>query len=90
MVHEFATVYFDLPHNHTSIIGDATEVVNDMQSSKTGKKYDYIIHDVFTGGAEPIELFTLEFLTDLSNLLTGNGVIAIVGWSTTRLPCVSC
>jgi len=71
-------VHFDLPHNHASIIGDATKVVKDMQSNETRRRYDYIIHDVFTGGAEPIELFTFEFLTELSNLLKWDGVIAIV------------
>ena len=40
--------------------------------------YDYIIHDVFTGGAEPLDLFTVEFLTDLASLLDPDrGVIAI-------------
>jgi len=77
-VHEFATDYFDLPHNHTSIIGDAIKVVNDMQTNEIRKRYDYIIHDVFTGGAEPIDLFTYEFLTGLSSLLEWDGVIAIV------------
>ena len=38
----------------------------------------YAVDDVFTGGAEPIELFTYEFLQGLSNLLTSDGVIAIV------------
>ena len=36
------------------------------------------IDDVFTGGAEPIELFTDEFVQGLSNLLNQHGVIAIV------------
>ena len=84
MVHDFATRYFDLPQNHTSIIGDAVEIVNDMQS-RGGKDdlYDYILHDVFTGGAEPIDLFTLEFLEALSNLLRPDGVIAVVGYTIT-------
>ena len=42
-------------------------------------KYDYIVHDVFTGGAEPIELFTETFIRGLYRLLKPNGVIAIVG-----------
>lgn len=49
-----------------------------MQSKETTNIYDYMIHDVFTGGAEPIELFTLEFLVGLSDLLKWDGVIAIV------------
>ena len=84
MVHDFATRYFDLPQNHTSIIGDAVEIVNDMQSRVGNDNlYDYILHDVFTGGAEPIDLFTQEFLEGLSNLLKPEGVIAIVGYTVT-------
>lgn len=79
MVHDFAMKYFDLPQNHTSIIGDAVEIVNDMQSRVGNDNlYSYIVHDVFTGGAEPIDLFTQEFLEGLSNLLKPEGVIAIV------------
>lgn len=40
--------------------------------------FDYIIHDVFTGGAEPIDLFTEEFLQSLNAMLKPNGVVAIV------------
>jgi hypothetical protein len=36
------------------------------------------VHDVFTGGAEPVDLFTLEFLQSLGRVLKPNGVIAIV------------
>ena len=79
VVHEFATKYFDLPQNHTSVIGDAIKVVGDMQKAKgTRSTYDYIIHDVFTGGAEPINLFTREFIMRLSDLLRPDGIIAIV------------
>lgn len=40
--------------------------------------YDYIIHDVFTGGAEPVPLFTEGFLAGLRDLLKPDGVVAIV------------
>ncbi|KAL9101239.1 MAG: hypothetical protein Q9163_003472 [Psora crenata] len=65
-----------MPSNHTAVIGDAVSAVTGMGMTGAGR-YDYIIHDVFTGGAEPIELFTMEFLTDLSNLLSIDGTIAI-------------
>ena len=78
-MHEFATKYFHLPQNHTSVIGDAVKVVGDMQKAKDMRNtYDYIIHDVFTGGAEPIDLFTREFIMGLSDLLRPDGIIAIV------------
>ncbi|KAJ6151594.1 hypothetical protein N7470_007191 [Penicillium chermesinum] len=75
VVHQFATQYFDLPSNHTAVIEDATKFVKHAQKVPT--QYDYIVHDVFTGGAEPAELFTYEFLRDLSALLKEDGVIAI-------------
>lgn len=78
MVYDYATKYFNLPSNHTKVVEDATVFVNKMEAEGTGRKiYDYIIHDVFTGGAEPAELFTQEFLRGLSNSLSANGVIAI-------------
>ena len=40
-------------------------------------QYDYVVHDVFTGGAEPLPLFTREFLSDLRALLKPHGVAAI-------------
>ncbi|CAO1596886.1 hypothetical protein XANCAGTX0491_000714 [Xanthoria calcicola] len=73
-VHDFAARYFNLPSNHTPIIDDAIVFVD---RNKHQKRYDYIIHDVFTGGAEPIELFTVEFLTGLKEMLSADGVIAI-------------
>ncbi|KAK3349985.1 S-adenosyl-L-methionine-dependent methyltransferase [Lasiosphaeria hispida] len=76
VVHAFASKYFQLPKNHTAVIEDAvtytTRAVAEGQA-----QFDYIIHDVFTGGAEPIALFTLEFLQNLNTLLKPSGVIAI-------------
>lgn len=45
------------------------------------KQYEFILHDVFTGGAVPASLFTAEFFTELRSLLADDGVIAIVGLS---------
>ena len=76
VVHDFATKYFGLPTTHTRVIEDAVPFAQRMVSA--GRKWDYIVHDVFTGGAEPVELFTLEFLQDLRSILNPGGVIAIV------------
>ena len=79
VVHQYASQYFHLPQKHISVIRDAVSFVNELQGSAQDRgKYNYIIHDVFTGGAEPIELFTKEFLEGLSYLLNPEGVIAIV------------
>ena len=88
VVHAFATKYFALPTNHNAVIEDAVSYAS--AQAQTGAQYDYIVHDVFTGGAEPVDLFTLEFLTDLHSLLKPGGVIAIVRSSlrscTPRIP----
>jgi len=75
-VHDFATKYFALPTGHTRVIEDAVSYAS--KQAQAGVKYDYVVHDVFTGGAEPVDLFTYEFLQDLHTLLKPGGVIAIV------------
>lgn len=77
VVHEFAAKYFELPTNHTPVIADAVTYTEELVNT-TDSKFDYIVHDVFTGGAEPVPLFTLEFLENLNALLKPNGVVAIV------------
>lgn len=76
VVHEFATRYFGLPANHTAVIQDAVSWVKEEAAAEK-RRYDYIIHDVFTGGTEPLSLFNAQFLGNLRTLLTPNGVIAI-------------
>jgi len=90
VVHEFASKYFRLPENHTPVIDDAIMYTWKLSQDPDGQRFDYIVHDVFTGGAEPIPLFTLEFLQGLNTLLKPDGVIAIVGihgfsWTPPRL-----
>ncbi len=78
VVHDFAMKYFHLPANHTAVIEDAVTYTDRVASDAVGQRFDYIIHDVFTGGVEPIPLFTLEFLQKLNALLNPGGAIAIV------------
>jgi hypothetical protein len=81
-VRRFAMGWFGLQGNHTSVTADAVEwmAAKDGEGEEEGRKkqYDYIIHDVFTGGASPLALFTAGFLRDLrARLREGSGVIAI-------------
>lgn len=62
------------------MIEDAVKFVKKAQSSPNTPQYDYIVHDVFTGGAEPADLFTYEFLSGLHSLLKEDGAIAIVSF----------
>ncbi|KAI9675532.1 MAG: hypothetical protein M1829_003336 [Trizodia sp. TS-e1964] len=75
IIHKYAQQFFSLPPNHTAEIRDALSFVEEALDLPT--RYDYIIHDVFTGGAEPASLFTLEFIASLNTLLQPAGVIAI-------------
>ena len=81
MVYRLATKYFSLPDNFTAVIQDAVTFVRDARKAVPSPRFDYIIHDVFTGGAEPLDLFTVEFMKNLYALLKGDGVVAIVGSS---------
>lgn len=99
-VYRLASKYFDLPKNHTSVIDDAIAFVEHRVDEQKNEKevgskhgasqhlgvYDYIIHDVFTGGAEPASLFTREFIQGLGDLLAPSGVIAINYASDLALP----
>ncbi|KAM3074977.1 hypothetical protein ACMFMG_007560 [Clarireedia jacksonii] len=75
VVVSFAKKYFSLPAPHATIVDDAVSVASNFAAQ--GKKFNYIVHDVFTGGAEPVDLFTYEFLKDLYDILEPGGVIAI-------------
>lgn len=76
LVYDYAVKYFGLPANHTAQIEDAVSYTA-RTAGHSPESFDYIIHDVFTGGAEPIPLFTLEFLQSLHTLLKPDGVVAI-------------
>ncbi|KAL7932709.1 S-adenosyl-L-methionine-dependent methyltransferase [Trichoderma chlorosporum] len=76
VVHEFAQKHFQLRENHPAVIEDAIKYTT-KAANETKEVYDYIIHDVFTGGVEPVDLFTFEFIHNLYTLLKPDGVIAI-------------
>jgi hypothetical protein len=82
VVVDFAHQYFALPEEGKGLNTVVEDAVSFAERSAAGAgdgegTYDYIVHDVFTGGAEPVALFTLEFLSNLASLLKPNGVIAI-------------
>ncbi|KAI5843416.1 S-adenosyl-L-methionine-dependent methyltransferase [Morchella snyderi] len=78
VVYKYAKEFFELKLNHTAYIEDAIGFVKrEAAVEKNRKQYEFILHDVFTGGAVPASLFTSEFFSDLRTLLTEDGVIAI-------------
>ena len=77
IVRDYALKYFSLPENHVPVIEDAVKYAA-RTAKNPEQRFDYIVHDVFTGGAEPVDLFTTEFFQDLYTMLKPHGAIAIV------------
>ncbi|KAA1466507.1 hypothetical protein DENSPDRAFT_831357 [Dentipellis sp. KUC8613] len=48
-----------------------------IQSGESIEKFDYVIHDCFSGGGVPAHLYSLEFWEDLKVLMNPDGVVAV-------------
>ena len=72
IVHQFAESYFGLPKINV-IYEDGRKFVEE-----SSRKWDFIVHDVFTGGSVPAHLFTKEMWSAIKAVLADNGVIAVV------------
>jgi len=76
-----AIAWVDSQAHPTTQIDDTTTTNNPSEKAVAGlppvTQYDYILHDVFTGGAEPLPLFTTAFLSNLRSLLKPTGVAAL-------------
>jgi spermidine synthase len=71
-VAEAAVDHFGFEPTGRFLVGDARYVVR-----KLSGRYDFIIHDCFTGGSEPIHLLSVEFLSQLRQRLTRHGLLAL-------------
>ena len=79
IVHQFAEKYFGLPSKLNVVHKDGRTFIE--SAGKRGEKWDFIIHDVFTGGSVPSHLFTTEMWTATKAVLADNGVVAVVNIS---------
>ena len=70
---EAARAYFGFKPTGALLVGDAR-----YEISKLRKRYDFILHDSFTGGSIPAHLLSAELLTDLRGLLADDGLLALV------------
>ncbi len=70
--------YFSYQSTGKSLVGDARYQVKQLSET-----YDFIVHDCFTGGAEPIHLLSVEMLKTLKSKLKPGGVLVLnfVGFS---------
>ncbi|KAJ1991833.1 hypothetical protein GGI25_003194 [Coemansia spiralis] len=73
-VYQAATDYFTLPKNLNSVhLMDGRKFINEAQTGI----YDYVIHDVFTGGSVPASLFSQSAMSQLRRILKPDGVLAM-------------
>lgn len=85
-VYHAARQYFGLSRPASVNLADAALVVQDRASAivSAGRlpskrdQFDFVVHDCFTGGSVPAELFTREFWWDLALGLKTDGVVVVV------------
>lgn len=71
-VADAARRWFHFESTGLFLVGDARHEIKRLNA-----RYDLIIHDCFTGGAEPTHLLTKEMLVELGGLLTEQGILAL-------------
>jgi spermidine synthase len=71
-VAEAASRYFGFTPTGESRVGDARYEIRRLKGP-----YDLIIHDCFTGGSEPAHLLTVETLSQVRGMMSGNGILAL-------------
>jgi spermidine synthase len=89
-VYNASRQYFGLPDlgSERVFIRDARAVIAEKRltalqhSTPDVAKYDYVVHDCFSGGEVPAHLFTVEFWEDLKVIMNPEGVVAVVSRST--------
>ncbi|SFW16196.1 fused MFS/spermidine synthase [Nitrosovibrio sp. Nv17] len=69
----------DAARNHFGFRPTGAFVVGDAryEIKRLPNRYDYIMHDCFTGGSEPVHLLTREMLLELKALLKDDGILAL-------------
>ncbi|KAJ1939307.1 hypothetical protein FBU59_004166, partial [Linderina macrospora] len=73
-VYKAAVDYFMLPKNLNGVyLQDGRAFVNKSPEHT----YDYIVHDVFTGGSVPSSLFSESAVSQMERILKPNGVLAM-------------
>ena len=72
VVADAAQRFFHFEPTGQFLVGDARYEIGRLTD-----RYDFIIHDCFTGGSEPTHLLSREMLSELRALLNNRGVLAL-------------
>lgn len=78
IVYRYARDYFGLPEPNQVVIEDARVWLERQHSLSEDEKYDYVVHDCFSGGGVPGHIFTDEFWKKLKSVMKVDGIIAVV------------
>ncbi|KAI0223886.1 hypothetical protein L0F63_001880, partial [Massospora cicadina] len=74
LVYDYARKFFHLPAPDNVFIQDGYHFLNLVANHST---YDFILHDVFTGGTVPNQLFSVEALLLCKRALKQDGILAL-------------
>lgn len=85
-VYNASRQYFGLPDlpSDRVFLEDARVVLAEKRQSalqhgiSNNERYDYVVHDCFSGGGVPAHLFTVQFWEDLKIVMNPDGVVAVV------------
>ncbi|KAJ3324960.1 hypothetical protein HDV06_005548 [Boothiomyces sp. JEL0866] len=73
-LYEYALKYFNLPMPRNAFIGDGRLYV---EKHAQNSSYDYVLHDIFTGGYVEPSLFSVEIFSSIKAILKPDGVLAV-------------
>ncbi|GJJ08614.1 hypothetical protein Clacol_002833 [Clathrus columnatus] len=76
-VYNYARWYFGLPEPNAVFLEDAQRWIESQPALSEDEKYDYIIHDCFSGGGVPGHIYTIEFWNELKRAMKKGGVIVV-------------
>jgi hypothetical protein len=79
VVYESARKHFRLSKPSNVYLKDGRQVIDELTFSGeySSKRYDFVLHDVFTGGLVYPSLFSIESLAQIIKLLKQDGVLAM-------------
>lgn len=83
-VYHAARTYLNLQQPSEVILEDAVKIVtersrhSDDDAATSVEPVDLVIHDCFTGGSVPAELFTSEFWRHLASSIKTSGILVVV------------
>lgn len=90
VVYKFARQYFELSEPDEVYLEDARQWVHGRALAQASNelapqpKFDFVVHDCFSGGGVPGHIFTREFWEELKTLVHEDGIVAVVRTSLSR------